>query len=87
MRFLHYQSWLERGDVAEVTLDSQANVKLMGEGDFTAYRTGRSHRYYGGLAKSSPVELVAPHTGHWHVTIDLGGYSGNVRAGVRFLRG
>lgn len=87
MRFLHYESWLERGDVAEVTLDSQANVKLMDESDFSSYRAGRSHHYHGGLVERSPFRLVAPHTGKWHLTIDLGGYSGNVKAGVSFIKG
>lgn len=86
MRFLHYESWLDGGDVAEVTLDGQANVKLMDQSDFSAYRSGRSHHYYGGLAERSPIRLVTPHAGNWHVTIDLGGYSGNVEAGVRFIR-
>lgn len=86
MNFLHSESYLDSGDVAVVTLDSQANVLLMDDINFSAYRSGRSYRYHGGLAKQSPVRLAAPHSGHWNVVIDLGGYAGNVRAGVSFLR-
>jgi len=84
--FLHSESHLDRGDVAVVTLDSQANVMLMDDSNFSAYRSGSLFRYSGGLAKRSPVRLVAPQSGHWNVVIDLGGYSGTVRAGVSFLR-
>lgn len=86
MNFLHSESHLDRGDVAVVTLDSQANVMLMDDINFSAYRSGRSYRYCGGLAKRSPVRLAAPHSGHWNVVVDLGGYAGSVRAGVSFLR-
>ncbi len=54
--------------------------------NFSSYRPGRSFRYHGGLAKRSPVHLAAPHTGHWNVVVDLGGYAGSVQAGVSFLR-
>ena len=86
VNFLHSESYLDRGDIAVITLESQANVKLMDDTNFAAYRSGCSHRYIGGLAKRSPVRLAAPHSGHWNVVVDLGGYAGSVRAGVSFLR-
>lgn len=86
MKFLHSESFLDQGEAAVVTLDSQANVMLMDDINFSAYRSGRSFRYYGGLVKRSPVRLVAPHHGHWNVVVDLGGYAGSVRAGVSFAR-
>lgn len=87
MNFLHYEFDLGADDAVEVTLDKQANVRLMDDSNFAAYQSGRQHHYYGGLAKSSPVRLAAPHAGHWHVVIDLGGYGGTVRASVRVLQG
>ena len=87
MNFLHYEFDLSSDDVVEVTLDKQANVLLMDDPNFAAYRSGRQHHYYGGLAKSSPVRLAPPHAGHWHVVIDLGGYAGTVQASVRVLQG
>ena len=86
MNFLHYEVETDEGDVIEVTLDRQANVRVLDGGNFSSFRSGRRHRYVGGLAKQSPFRLVAPHAGHWHVVVDLGGHAGSVRAGVRVLR-
>ena len=86
MKFLHSDSFLDCGEAAVISLDKQANVLLMDDANFSAYRAGRSYRYFGGLAKRSPVRLVAPHTGHWNVVVDLGGYAGSVRAGISFSR-
>jgi hypothetical protein len=33
------------------------------------------------------VRLSAPHPGHWHLVIDLGGHAGSVRASIRTIRG
>jgi hypothetical protein len=87
MNFLHYEFDLAANDVVEVTLDKQANVRLLDNTNYAAYRNGAQHHYYGGLAKSSPVRLVAPHAGHWHVVVDLGGYGGIVRASAQVLQG
>ena len=86
MRYLHSESYLDNGDLAVVTLDSQANVMLMDDINFSAYRSGCSFRYHGGFAQGSPVRIPAPHAGHWNVVVDLGGYAGGIRAGVSFLR-
>jgi Domain of unknown function (DUF1883) len=85
VNYLHYDVQLESGGVVEVTLDKQANVRLMDDGNFSNYRSGKKHRYYGGRATKSPVQLAAPHAGHWHVVIDLGGTAGTVRASVRTM--
>lgn len=87
MNFLHYDLQLMAGDVVEVTLDKQANVRLLDDTNFSQYRSGRQHTYYGGLATKSPVHLQPPHGGHWHVVVDLGGYAGTVSASVRTIRG
>lgn len=86
MNFLHYELELSGDDVVEVTLDKQANVRLLDDANFSLYRSGKQHRYYGGLAKTSPVLIPAPHAGHWHVVIDLGGYAGTVHASTRVLQ-
>lgn len=84
--YLHYEFDLEAGQVVEVELDKQANVRLLDEENFAHYRKGEVHRYFGGLAKESPLHLKAPHAGHWHVVIDLGGYAGSVGAIARPLQ-
>lgn len=87
MNFLHYKLYLSPKDIVEVTLDKQANVRLLDGLNFQNYKKGSRHRYYGGLAKVSPLKLKAPHSGHWHLVIDLGGYPGRVKASVRKIKG
>ncbi len=87
MDFLHEEFDLQPEDVVEVSLDSQANVMLLDPHNFSNYRRGASYRYYGGHAEKTPVRLSPPHPGKWHVVVNLGGYPGSVRAGVRVIRG
>ena len=87
MNYLHYQFDLSSGDVVEIELDRQANVRLLDDPNFSSYANGSQHHYFGGLAQRSPVRLSAPHAGHWHLVVDLGGYSGRVGASARVLRG
>jgi hypothetical protein len=84
--FLHADFWGKPNDVAIVTLDNQANVMLLDDMNFSAYKQGRSFQYHGGWASRSPVRLRPPHYGHWHVIIDLGSGVGRIRANVRFVR-
>ena len=86
MNFLHYEVDTHDGDVIEVMLDRRANVRVLDGSNFSSFRSGRRHSYVGGLAKRSPIRLAAPHAGRWHVVVDLGGYAGSVRAGVRVRR-
>jgi Domain of unknown function (DUF1883) len=87
MNYLHYEFDLHPDDIVEVTLDKQANVRLLDSQNFSLYRQGSKHRYYGGLAKETPIHIKPPHAGHWHLVIDLGGYAGTVRAAARVLQG
>jgi len=84
MEFQHYDlGHRSSGEVVVVTLSgSAANVRLMDSSNFQSYRSGRRHRYIGGLAERSPVRLGIPHSGNWHVTVDLQGLRGTVRSGV-----
>jgi hypothetical protein len=89
MNFTHYNlGHVDRGSVVVVTLKGNAaNVRLMDGSNFSSYRSGRQHRYVGGLARSSPVRLQVPHSGTWHVAIDMQGLSGQVRSGVQVVPG
>lgn len=87
MNFLHYEFQLESDDIVEVILDKQANVRLLDDLNFSFYQRGKQHSYYGGLAKRSPVRIPCPNAGHWHLVIDLGGYSGTVTASVKVIKG
>ena len=86
MNFLHQELDVGPEDVVEVTLDGQANVMLLDSANYDRYRRGESFRYHGGLAKVSPARLDPPDRGRWHVVVDLGGFAGKVRAGVRVLQ-
>jgi hypothetical protein len=86
MNFLHYEFDLSGDDIVEVTLDKQANVRLLDNANFSLYKSGKQHRYHGGLAKTSPTRIAAPHAGYWHVVVDLGGYAGTVGASARVLQ-
>jgi hypothetical protein len=73
------------GDILEVTLSAGANVRLLDSSNFSRYRNGQEHRYYGGLARQSPVRLSIPNSGHWHCVVDMLGLRGSVRAGFRVI--
>jgi hypothetical protein len=87
MNFLHHEFDVGPDDIVEVTLTGQANVMLLDPTNYDRYRKGESFRYTGGHAKTSPVKLVPPSRGRWHVVVDLGGFGGRTRAGVRVLQG
>lgn len=88
MQFIHNDLGNRQGgEIVEVTLTSGANVRLMDGSNFSNYKSGRQHRYIGGLAKRSPLKLQIPSSGHWHVAIDMQGLRGSTRASVRVLPG
>jgi len=87
MNYLHYDFNLQPSDAVEVTLDKQANLRLLDDSNFSKYKRGEQHRYHGGLATKSPISLSPPHAGHWHLVVDLGGYAGTVKASVRTIKG
>lgn len=87
MDFLHTDFWGGANDLVLVTLEGQANVMVLDDSNFSAYRHGQSFRYHGGWATRSPVRLSPPHHGHWHVVVDLGAYAGSVRASIRIIEG
>ncbi|MEN3157278.1 DUF1883 domain-containing protein [Alkalimonas sp. NCh-2] len=88
MNFLKYDLGnLKRGEVVEVTLTSGANVRLMDSSNFNNYKNGRKHKYYGGLARQSPVRIAVPNSGHWYVAIDMQGLRGSTNASVRVVPG
>ena len=89
MQFSYYDLGnLDGGDIVQIALSGNAaNVRLMDGSNFSSFRAGRQHRFYGGNATRSPVRLQVPHSGRWYVTVDLGGYGGAVRSNVQVLPG
>ena len=88
MNFTHYNlGFLAAGTIVTVTLSgTEANVKLLDESNFHAYKTRARHHYTGGHYRRSPAVLSVPNDGTWHVVVDLGGFVGNVRSGVQVRR-
>ena len=89
MNFTRYDLGSCRGgDIIEVTLQgSAANVRLMDSSNFNSYKSGRSHRYQGGLVTRSPWRVQIPRAGHWYITVDMAGLRGTVRSSIRQLPG
>ena len=87
MKFLHAEYSISPDDIAQVTLSGQANVMLLDDIAFSAYKRGHPFKYTGGWTQRSPVRLSPPFAGRWHLVVDLGGRPGEVRAGVQLLRG
>jgi hypothetical protein len=89
MKFLHYEwSVLTPQDTLEIGLDAQANVQLLTDDNYYRFKNGQKYQHHegvAGLAKQSPVFLSPPHTGHWHLVVDLGGYTGSVNVSVRIV--
>ncbi|MCB5205086.1 DUF1883 domain-containing protein [Neorhizobium sp. T786] len=74
-RFTHYDIKGQRaGTVVEVTLNTVNNVRMMNVGNFQRFRELLDFKYIGGVAKKSPVRLVIPEDGHWHVIVDMEGH-------------
>jgi hypothetical protein len=74
------------GATVEINLTgTEANVRLLDASNYSAYKRGDRHSYYGGHYKQSPIRLQVPATGHWFVTVDYGGFAGSGTAAVRVL--
>lgn len=87
MNFLHKDlGHLVNGSVVVVTVDKAANVKLLDDPNFQAYRSGARHKYLGGKALRSSVRIPVPTSGRWHVTLDFGGRSGSLRHSISVLQ-
>ncbi len=84
--YLHQRLLLEDGDVVEITSDTQANVILLTDSDYSAYRERRGYTYYGGFFTHFPAHLKPPYSGYWNVVLDLGGGSATVRTSFAVLK-
>ena len=87
MEYMHFDLGPQRqGSVVEVELSgTEANVQLVDSTNFQNYKNGRQFTYFGGHYKASPVRLTIPHAGNWYVTVDLGGFVGQIEAAVRVI--
>lgn len=76
------------GEVVEVTIRGAGpNVLLLDGSNFSAFKSGRQYRYYGGLATRSPVRIPIPRGGRWYVVVHFGGLQGRCDYSVQVLPG
>lgn len=89
MNFTQYDlGYRHAGEIVQVSLQgTEANVRLLDSSGLSAFKNGRRHSYYGGHYRRSPAMIQIPRNGHWYVTVDLGGFGGNVRSSVQVLPG
>jgi hypothetical protein len=87
MNFSYYDlGQRKRGETVEVTISAAANVFLVDSSNYAAFKAGRQYRYFGGLARQSPIPLTIPNDGHWYVVIHLWGLTTpSVRHSIRML--
>ncbi len=88
MNYLHSDLGQRRqGDMLVVTLTQGANVRLLDSPNFQKYKSSKQHKYYGGLARTSPVNISIPRNGHWHAVADMQGLRGSTRASFKVVDG
>lgn len=88
MSFIHSREFFHQGDVVVVDCSHQSNIMLTDDHHFQKYRRGGGgFEYYGGHYKTFPARIPVPRTGHWNVTIDLGGGTANIRYSINVVKG
>ena len=86
MEYLHNDFYLDSGDIVHVEIDHQANILLLDDSNYQNYRERRGFTHYGGHYDISPINIVVPSSGHWHVVIDLGGGAGTIRHSISIIK-
>ncbi len=72
MKFLHKPFEAKRKEIIEVEIDKPTKVKFMTAREFSAYKKGRTHSYFGGQFEESPVRFVIPYDSIWTVVVEKG---------------
>ncbi len=85
MEYIYSEIQARAAAIVEVTLDRQANVRLLDPTNYSRFKSGQQCRGYGRRALRSPLRLQVPSSGTWYVVIDLGGNSGTIRHSVRII--
>ncbi len=85
-RFTHYDLKAQRaGATFEVTLSAVNNVRLMTAANFQRFTELLDFKYVGGVARKSPIRLVVPEPGHWHLIVDMEGHHGLADSSVKLV--
>lgn len=85
-QFIHGREHLGEGDMINVDCDTQCNVMLLSDSEFSRYKDNGAFEYYGGHFKLFPAQLAPPHPGFWNVVIDLGSGSAHIRYSISVIK-
>ena len=86
MDFIHAEQHLNAGDEVVVNSTHQCNISLTTDAEFWNYKSGRQFRYHGGFFRMFPASVVVPTSGHWNVTLDLGGGAANISYSINYIK-
>lgn len=86
MKFLHWQIPGNQGAVIRVVLDSPAYVRLLDPLAYEQYKRGSKFEGLGGWSDKLEIEFIYPYKGIFHVTVDMGGAAGEVKATCEVIR-
>jgi len=84
--YIHGRQHIDSGDTVKVDCDTQCNVMLLSDNDFSSYKAGRSYNYHGGFYKHFPALITVPRNGFWNVVLDLGGGSAQIRYEINVIK-
>lgn len=84
--YAHYSlPLIRKGGTVRVEIDDDANVLLLDDAAFMAYRERRPFNYVGGAYAPGTHLIGVPRDANWHVVIDLGGRAGTLTHSVGTL--
>ena len=87
MNYLNYKLKVGPENTIVVRMNERANVRLLDPLNFYKYRAGKKFdATEGGEDLDSPVYIKPPYMANWHVVVDLGRRTGEVRATVDVIR-
>lgn len=82
MEYIHYQIRVFPHNKVIVTLDKQANIKLLNNIMYERYKSGKNVKASLEFIDSGGVSFKVPYKGEWHVIIEHGIYHGEITARV-----
>jgi len=63
LEYIYCEIQANAGATLEVSLDQQANVRLLDAANYQRFKGGQQHQYYGGRVLRSPLRLPVPSSG------------------------
>ncbi len=85
-RFTHYDLKAQRaGTAIEVTLSAVNNIRLMNAVNYQRFTERLDFKYVGGISRKSPVRMVIPENGRWHLIVDAEGHHGLAESSVKLI--